>query len=72
MAEEETEVAGCTVSPPPVLRRPSLPVILHKERSLYVDVDCRDENGLTPLILAALNGMFQYIVCVYVCTCACT
>lgn len=31
-------------------------LIQAKIQSVYVDVDCRDENGSTPLILAALNG----------------
>lgn len=37
-------------------RRPSLPVILYKLQSPHVEVDCTDESGATPLILAALNG----------------
>ena len=31
-------------------------LIQTKTESAHVDVDCRDENGSTPLILAALNG----------------
>lgn len=52
IAEEETGTNG-TNGP---TRRPSLPVVMHKEVSPHVDVNCRDENGVTSLILASLNG----------------
>lgn len=35
--------------------KPSLKIILKKCAS-HLDIDTRDENGATPLILAALNG----------------
>lgn len=54
IAEEETSTNGPT-------RRPSLPIVMHKEVSPHVDVNCRDENGVTPLILASLNGQKIYI-----------
>lgn len=52
MEEEACE----TNEVPPLKRRPSLPLIMHKEKSPHVDVNCCGENGVTPLILASLNG----------------
>ncbi|XP_003384014.3 PREDICTED: uncharacterized protein LOC100638887 isoform X2 [Amphimedon queenslandica] len=53
LAEEEAEEPTAV---PPIQRRPSLPLIVQKEKSVHVNVDCCNENGLTPLILASLNG----------------
>ena len=37
-------------------RKGSLPIIMHKQTTSHVDVNCTDEHGSTPLIIAALNG----------------
>jgi ankyrin repeat protein len=37
-------------------RQPSLPSLIDKEKSSHVNVNCKDQNGATPLILASLNG----------------
>ena len=52
------EPIGETSTDPDNPDSPAAPPLLiqTKTESVHVDVDCRDENGSTPLILAALNG----------------
>lgn len=50
--EDEQDQNGGEGSP----RKNSVPIVMHKQVTPHVDVNCTDEHGSTPIIIASLNG----------------